>query len=418
MKKLLLPLWMLIALNLYAQDGSLFKEDITDLASRNNLFAFEYYHYLSKKDSRNLFFSPFSIVTTMATLYAGSKGNTAEELAGVFHFSQDVNQQNLDFLQLLNHYKSLNSSVLQLKMLHNFWVQSEYIFQEDYLKSISRHYQAYVKNLDFRLKPEESRKIINQEVKQQSQNMIPELLPQGFITDRSRMIVTNLIFLDALWQNPFDPLYNNKGVFYSGNSEIDGVDYMTSKNVLVNYYENNEYQLLEMPYQGANLGMLLILPKQKDGIQRMSLDAEFYAEKSTISKQQEDSLLFEEINQDSVFFYHKVDIIFPKFKFNSTLNLKEDLIALGLGNSFQEAADFSEITGKNDLYLGEALHQTVVEVNETGTKAIAATAIGSVEKGITKPKVFKADHPFVFIIRDRSNGVILFMGRVMNPLEK
>ena len=405
-----------ISVNAFAQDALVYREDISKLSDQNNDFAFEFFHYLNQKNDQNLFFSPFSIRSAMATLYVGSVGSTAAEMAKVFHFNEDKAGLTSSYRQLLAHYHKLESEQLHLKMLNNLWVQKEFTFENSYMNQVTQSFKASVRYLDFRAAHEKSRATINQEIDKQSEHFITELLGPGIVTDRTRLLSTNLIFLDALWKMPFNPKQNQKGAFYASDQEIQGVEYMTAENILVNYYETKAYQLLEMPYQGDKLGMLIILPKNKSGIDQLPLNTTFYKEKTTISKKQEDAIMFDEIDHKKVFFPSKVDITFPKFKFKTNLNLKDMLIEMGLENAFSEAADFSAITGSKNLFLGEALHQTYVDVNETGTKAIAATAVSSVEKGMHEPIIFKADHPFVFMIRDHTNGCILFMGKVTNPL--
>ena len=407
-----------VYIRVQAQRSLVYQEHISEFTHHNNLFTFDLFNFLNQKNNQNLFISPFSIRSAMATLYLGSRSKTSVEMAKIFYFDTNKQILNSNYQQYLTRYQTIEPDAPYLKILNNLWVQQDFKFLNAYQKSASQNFKASIKYLDFSGQAEASRNIINREIDLLSKHFIPKLLTPGSITDRTRLLSTNLIFLDALWQIPFNPNHNFKDIFYTNNKKLLDVEFMSIKNILVNYYETDSYQLVELPYQGEKLGMVIMLPKDERMIKQLPLNADFYKTQMAISKTQEDALMFDEIDHNAVFFPQKVDIIFPKFKFKTHIDLKEILIAMGLEDTFRESADFSGMTGAKNLFLGEAFHQTYVEVNETGTKAIAATAVSSVEKGIHEPKVFKADHPFVFMIRDHTNGCILFMGKVTNPLEE
>jgi serpin B len=220
----------------------------------------------------------------------------------------------------------------------------------------------------------------------------------------TRLVITNAIYFKGKWADQFDKNNTKEKDFKVSPGTVVRAHMMklTDKEAKFNYAETDNLQVLEIPYEGNELSMLILLPKDNnlEAAQR-AVDPEKLAElKNSLKKQ-------------------RVDIYIPKFKFQAKYFMAEDLKEMGMPIAFSLLeADFSGMTGKNDLYIGEVIHQAFVDVNEEGTEASAATAAIMYAKSIVfpgTPRIFNADHPFIFIIQERASGNILFIGRVSDP---
>jgi len=240
-----------------------------------------------------------------------------------------------------------------------------------------------------------SRKIINTWVEEQTNNKIKDLIPQGMITPLTRLVLTNAIYFKGTWAIQFDPTDTKKQDFRVNSEKTVQADMMSLTEEEFNYTETDDLQILELPYKGDELSMLILLPKEN--LNKIELTLENL-------EQWRSSLRERELN-----------IYIPKFKFETKYFMSKDLKEMGMPTAFGEGADFSGMTGDKKLFISQVIHQAFVEVNEEGTEAAAATALTMVESAVTKPTLFKADHPFIFIIQQKETGNILFIGRVNDP---
>ena len=405
-----------ITSNAIGQESNAYRENITQFAKKNNAFAFKLFTYLKNQSKGNLFFSPFSIRNGMALGYIGSKEKTAEEISQIFYFDEDKSKLANGFQNILNKYRITEANAPKLKILNHLWVDNKVTLLNSYQNFISQNFNTSIQHLDFNQEPKKSRIFINHQIDSLTDHTISELFAPNDIKTLTRFITTNLIFLDAIWDMPFDSSQTYKDTFYDANQSIQQVEFMKAEMVPVNYIEQDTYQIVELPYQGRALGMLIILPKKGSDLSQLSFDLSTYYKKTTIKKGWKDIEQFAPDKKSLVFLPEYMDIILPKFKFKTDLDLKKLFFQMGLKSAFGPGADFSGMTDANDLLLNEIIHQTYLEVNENGTKAGATTAYEYTMRGISKKKTFKADRPFIFIIRDNSNGCILFMGKVTNPL--
>ncbi len=391
----------LAKIDLFAQDRS----DKQTVIQGNNEFAFDLYAKLSKeKEGGNLFFSPASISTALAMTYAGARANTATQMANTLHFTLSQEQLHPAFSELMKELEAdPQKSGYRLSRANALWGQTGYKFYDEFISITKNYYDAGFKEVDFinDKNREETRKTINSWVEDKTNYKIKDLIKPGILENLTRLVLTNAIYFKGKWQFQFDAKNTQNSAFTLLSGEEIRVPMMNQAKEF-NYMENEELQIIEMPYVGDKLSMAALLPKKIDGL-----------------KQVEGSLTQDNLNNwSSNLRNREVVVSLPKFKMTSEFELNEALKSLGMVDAFNmESADFSGMTPNPvGLYISKVIHKAFVDVNEEGTEALAATAVAMAESGIPEPKpVFRADHPFVFIIRDTNSGNILFIGRVTDP---
>ena len=376
--------------------GCVFGEDVIEA---NNRFAINLYSQY-KSEEGNIFFSPFSISTAMAMVYEGAEGKTAKEIKSVFGFPKYDNSRRNQYSDLLSEINKKDKEYA-LKTANALWAQKDFNFLDKYLTTVEEYYEGKTTNLDFKNEPDSSRLIINNWVEDKTNNKIKDLFPVGSINSLTRLVLTNAIYFKAKWLIQFDADKTSDEYFRVNPDKSIKVPMMqpTSQKSTFNYTQNKDLQILEMPYAGEDLSMLILLPLDDD---IETLENSFTIENLTEWKK---SLR-----------KRRVNIYIPKFKFETKYFLSETLSDLGMPTAFTNSADFSGMTGTKDLKIDKVIHQAFIEVNEEGTEAAAATGVTMMKHSKPPPTpIFKADHPFIFIIQQKETGNILFMGRVNNP---
>lgn len=368
-------------------------------SEQNNAFALDLYQQLRKEKTGNLFFSPTSISVALAMTYAGAKGETAEEMAKVLHFALPPEELHPAFGALLQQWNTPGKGY-QLSVANRLWGATGYKFLDEFLQITKTSYNAPLEQLDFAGKTEEARQIINKWAEDATQQKIKDLLPKGVLDPLTRLVLTNAIYFKGNWASQFKKEQTQERPFYLGaeNNWLK-VPMMTQKGTF-SYAELEDAKMLELPYVGEDLSMLILLPNELNGLAAL-----------------EEKLSKENLSAWSASLAKKKDVVvsIPKFQVESSFSLKETLQAMGMKAAFGEASDFSGMNGKKDLYISAVLHKAFVEVNEEGTEAAAATAVVINERAMRPATEFKADHPFVFLIRDNRSGDTLFMGRFVKP---
>jgi len=383
-----------------ADDTGATPEDVSSVVNANNQFALDLYSELKDKEEGNIFFSPYSISTALAMTYEGARGKTAEEIQSVFHFPEGNSTRRSSVAAI---YNQLNKKDAKYKLhtANALWVQKDYQILKKYLDTIEKYYVGKAKNVDFKGATEEVRKTINRWVENKTNNKIKDLFPRGSLTPLTRLVLTNAIYFKGEWVKQFDKEVTREEKFRIAPNKTVKVPMMrrTDKEAKFNYAETKDLQILEMLYEGQELSMLVLLPKNND------------------LKSLEKLLTSEKLNQlKNELKEQRVDVYIPKFTFDSKYFLNENLQEMGMPLAFlPDAADFSGIDGTKDLFIQLVVHQAFVDVNEEGTEAAAATGIGLGITSIPQIVVFRADHPFIFLIQERETGNILFIGRVVNP---
>ncbi|MEM2089737.1 MAG: serpin family protein [Candidatus Pacearchaeota archaeon] len=374
-----------------ADDSDSTLHGIQEVASSNNKFAFELYSRM-KNYEENFFFSPYSIYAALAITYEGAKGKTAEEIKKVFHFPESrVLKPNFAAI-----YNSLNEEQknCELKTGNALWIQKDHPLLEDYKSRVEKYYGAKAANLDFT--KEESRQMINNFIEEQTNGKIKDLIPKGSLDPTTRLVITNAIYFKGTWLWEFDPKNTREMDFKVNQTKVVKVPMMCMKpdKPRFNYVDLDDLQILELPYKGEKISMLILLPKEN--LERIDLTAE---------KIEEWKSKMEETKLDS--------ICIPKFELKTKYLMNDHLKALGMPTAFTIEADFSGMS-KEKLFINFVIHQAYVKVDEKGTEAAAATAVTMVMT-TQKMKEFKADRPFIFIIQEKITGNILFIGRIVDP---
>lgn len=374
-----------------------------EIVQANNEFAFELYSEFSKEnEDENIFFSPYSILVALTMTYEGAKGKTAEEMQMVLHIPEDADVRRPNFARIYNQINKADKEYA-LSTANALWAQRDFALLKEYINAIEKYYGGKVTNLDIAGATEESRKIINKWVEDHTNQKIKDLIPQGALSADSRLVLTNAIYFKGTWVVQFDEDVTHDEDFRTGTGDIVKVPMMriTGPDARFKYAETDDIQILQLDYEGDDLAMFLILPKEKE-----LSDIEESIDPDALSAWQ--GMIHEQ----------KVDIFIPKFKFTTKYFMVKTLSRMGMPKAFTTSADFSGMTGGKDLFISNVIHQAFVEVNEEGTEAAAATGV-LMEVTSARPMktVFRADHPFIFIIQETETGNILFMGRVSDPRE-
>ena len=378
-------------------DSEATPEKVSAVVNANNEFAFDLYSKYKDEKEGNIFFSPYSISTALAMTYEGARGQTAEEMQNVFHFP-DESIRRPGFAKLHNEINKKDKKY-QLSTANALWAQQDYKFLDQYFNTIERYYDGDVTNLDFVGETEKSRVTINNWVEDKTKNKIKDLIPRGAIDYSTRLVLTNAIYFKGDWVLQFDKKKTRETDFKVSPEKTVKVQMMslTGDKAKFNYAETEQLQILEMPYEGDELSMLVLLPKENN------------------LKLLEDSINKEKLDElKGMLSERKVSVYMPRFKFETKYLMAKDLAEMGMPSAFSMNADFSGMTGNMDLFISKVIHQAFVEVNEEGTEAAAATAVIVALKG-SMSDYFMADHPFMFIIQQKDTGNILFMGRVVDP---
>lgn len=363
-----------------------------------NAFAFDFFKELNNGSDGNIFISPYSIFTALAMTYEGAKGETADEMASVLSVEQD----NASFHYYMKYlYELLNkkNEDYNISTANALWVKENLQLLEAYLNVIRDYYGGDATEVDF-FNPEEAAGIINQWVEDNTNGLIKNLVPASAITPLTALILTNAIYFKGIWEVQFDPDNTSDRDFEidSGNTvEVPTMKLVDTKNVF-NYTETDDLQILELPYTGDDLSMIILLPKNKD---------------LTAIIDSIDDNQFSEWKESMV--ETSVDIYLPKFNVETKYMLRDYLMQLGMNIPFTTSADFSGITGGKDLYISQVIHKAYIDVDEEGTEAAAATAV-IMEITSINGVVFDCDHPFMYLIQHKQTGTILFMGSILDPL--
>ena len=383
---------------------SVVASDLTELVGGNSAFAFDLYQALSEKDG-NLFYSPYSISLALAMTYAGARTETEQQMADTLHYilSQDrlhpaFNSLDQELASRGQGAKGTDEKGFRLNIVNAIWGQQGYPFLTAFLDVLAENYGAGLRLLDFRNAPEESRITINKWVSDQTEGKIEDLIPKDIIDEWTRLVLTNAVYFNAAWLNQFSKDMTEDNVFYL----LDGSGVtvpMMRETANLSYAKGEGYQAVELPYDGKELSMVILLPDagKLESFEKQ-LDANFV-----------NTIISSTANK-------WVHLTMPKFKFESAFDLSKTLAAMGMPIAFSGAADFSGMTSVEDLKIGSVIHKAFVSVDEDGTEAAAATAVVVVPTGMLEDSVkVTVDHPFIFLIRDIQTGSILFVGRVVNP---
>ncbi len=379
--------------------------DQAEAVKGSNAFAIDLYGRLSAQPG-NLFFSPESISTDFAMAYAGAHGQTATEMAHVFHYTLPQDRLHPAMGALLAGMNAPHQGYA-LSVADALWAQQDEKFQPTYLKLVETNYGAGFHPVDFKSAPDSVRTTINQWVEKQTNDKIQNLLGPGTVTPLTRLILTNAIYFKAAWASQFSKNATEDEDFHlSASKTIQAPTMRNSEGY--DYFKGPSFQALLLPYEKGEISMLILLPDDMDGLPALehSLSA------GNLQKWMK-----------SLSYQHEVIVSLPRFKITQQFELSSTLEGLGMKAAFDpNSADFSAMTGDKSLVISAAIHKAYIDLDENGTEAAAATAVMmematamAPQYAPPPPIVFTADHPFLFLIRDNASGAILFMGRVTDP---
>ena len=380
------------------------RKNLESLVHENAAFATDLYQKLGASQG-NIFFSPYSITSALAMTYAGARGTTEKQMAKVLRFPLDQKYLHPEF-GLLN--SSLNQlqgkGSIRLDIANSIWPQKGYNLVPEYVDLLKRYYGISVTSLDYRGNPENARETINRWIAKKTWDKIKDIIMPGMLKATTRLVLTNAIYFKGNWEKPFDPkMTRDRPFFLSPDKSV--LTLMMTQTSQFRYAEVESMQVLELPYIGNELSMVVLLPREIDGIklieQKLSLkNLELW--KSRMAKT-------------------KVIVQVPRFEMKFASELSDILISMGMVDAFSiKLANFSGIAGslEQPLYLSKVIHKAFVEVGEEGTEAAAATVVIAGPGGRPReqsPPTFCANHPFMFLIQENQSGSILFMGRVVTP---
>jgi serpin B len=381
-------------------------QDVAQVVAGNSAFAFDLYQNL-RLEPGNLFFSPYSISSALAMTYAGARGDTQAQMARTLHYplGQDGLHPAFNALDLdLNTAGSgADKASFTLRSVNSLWAEQDYKFLPAFLDMLGRNYGAGLRLVDYKdsTHREQARLAINDWVKTATANKIPALIDQGVLDENTRLVLANAIYFKGDWYAPFDP--NSPAAPFT---KLDGstvTSYLMFRHEQTAYAAGPDYQAVQLPYQGVRTSLVLLLP----------LAGQFAAFEQSLTADKVAGIV-------AALKPVEVELFMPRFKYDTSLSLADALKALGMPLAFDAVqADFSGATGQRDLFISNVIHKAYVAVDEKGTEAAAATAVIAVGAGApvnpSQPIVVKADHPFIFFIRDQQTGSILFVGRVLDP---
>ncbi|XP_043745286.1 serpin B3-like [Cervus elaphus] len=378
--------------------------------------AIDLFHQIRKSKKENIFYSPFSISSALAMTYLGARENTASEMQKVLHFSEITANTNggatkdpvekpgnvhHHFQKLLTELKK-STDAYKLSVANRLYGRKDFPFLQEYMDNVQKYYLASVESADFVSAAEESRKMINSWVESQTNGRIEDLFPQNSLSG-SVLILVNAVYFKGQWQEEFKKENTVQEKFWLNKDTSKPVQMMKQTNRF-NFVslEDVQAKILEIPYKGGELSMMVLLPNEVDGLQEV--EDQLTAEKliAWMSPQ----------NMGT----RQVDLYLPRFKMEDSYELVPTLKALGMVDAFRDrVADFSGMTERRDLVVSSIVHKSFVEVTEEGTEAAAATSVSVALTSAPFHESFRCDHPFLFLIKHIKTNSILFCGRVSSP---
>ena len=373
-------------------------ETVLAAADNVNDFALALYNRIQSSDG-NLLFSPYSIHIALAMTYAGARTQTEIEMAETLKFTlgQDNTHSSLNALdsRIVNDSEADGDSFL-LETANSIWGEVGMPFSESFLDTLAGNYGAGLRLLDFSSQPQPSRLVINDWVAEQTRDKILDLIPPSAVTSDTRMVLTNAVYFKAAWMNQFEDFRTSEKSFHLLNGTTISVPTM-NQDERMGYAAGSGWRAVELIYEGASTSMVVVVPDEfvtfEQNMTSDSLSAIIGSLQST-----------------------QVNLSFPRFSFTKELDLKDVLAAMGMPTAFSDSADFSGMSTAADLAISDVRHKAFIDVNEEGTEAAAATAVGMSLTSMPPASIpVTVDRPFIFLIRDIETNAILFLGRVVNP---
>jgi len=373
----------------------------SEAAKSVNKFTFDIYRYLAAKENNGLFISPYSISSALSMTYTGAAGKTAREMEHILFLNPDIHRS---MAALINDINTVPAGTALTRTANALWPVKEDRLLDSYSDKVKKYYGASLTKLDYRNKTEEARTTINKWVDKRTEGKIKDMIGEGILNKETSLVLTNAVYFKSEWMKRFEPTNSRAMPFYVSPSESVQTIMMTKTEEKIKYVKENNLEIAEIPYKNNRFSMLLLLPGKS-------------SELASIEKNL-DYIKFSALT--ALMTPQRVRLTIPKFKAEQSFELSSALTDMGMGSAFNAGgADFSGMNGKKNLYIGAVIHKTFLEVGEEGTEAAAATAVIMTKTSIAPEKddpiEFKADRPFIYIIRDNLTEAILFIGRYTKP---
>lgn len=395
------------------QSPTIYPGEVEELVSGCTVFGLELFQHL-RQNGQNLFFSPLSISWAMAMTYVGARNETEAEIAAGMHFDLPKERLHPAFNYLEAELYSrgqdamgMDDEPFRLRIVNSHWAALDYEFMQEFLDILALHYGSVMFLVDFLNDAENVRQEINGWVEEMTEGRIEELIPEGIVNAATKLVLVNAIYFNAAWKHQFKERNTTERPFSILNGEEVNVDFMFRQGDY-KYAEVDGIQVVEIPYDGNELSMVILLPGEG-----------LFAEEADMLDVDRLGYLLGETKTTLV------NLRMPKFGIEGEFKLKGALMSLGIEQAFNDpdrhdpGADFSGMTGKQNMYIGAVLHKTFVEVDENGTEAAAATAVIMIDAGLApdppQPVEMDINRPFIFFIRDHATGAIPFIGQFVNP---
>lgn len=386
-------------------DPNTTEAELASLVAGNTAFALDLYRWLrTAEPEENLFYSPHSISVALAMTYAGARGTTADEMAATLHFElpdarlHAANNRLALALDSREEAEVPDGEPFALRVSNAIWGLADYPYEQPFVDTLALNYGAGLHLVDFVGDPDGSRDTINGWIAERTNDLIPELIPDGVIKPTTRMVLTNAIYFFAGWQTPFAKALTTRAPFNNLDGTSAEVDMMALPDAELAYAEVDGHEVVELPYVGGDVSMVVILPREgafEDF--EASLDEARLTALSAGLRRSYGTLRM------------------PTLELESKFSLATALTELGMPTAFGGGADLTGIASLEHLFIQDVIHQGVVKIDEEGTEAAAATAVvvGTDSEPVSSFEM-TVDRPYLFVIRDRPTGAILFVGRVVS----
>ncbi|XP_058603576.1 leukocyte elastase inhibitor-like isoform X1 [Onychostoma macrolepis] len=386
------------------------------LSAANTQFSLNLFKKISEGNkSGNVFYSPISISSALAMVSLGAKENTAAQMLKVLGFNNPAQpesgqkteeQIHSSFNKLMSELNKPGAPYV-LSLANRLYGEQSYQFVEKFLNDAKRYYEAGLEEVDFKMKSDAACVDINKWVEKNTQGKIKDLLPQRSIDEMTRLVLVNAIYFIGNWEEKFPKEDTRDGQFELNKTQTKPVKMMhQTEEFPLALIPEMDSQVLELPYVGKNLSMLIILPNE-------------IQDETTGLQKLEKALTYEKLmewTKPSMMQKQEVRVSLPRFKMEETYDMKDLLISMGMEDVFnKQKVNLSGMSPNNNLVVTKVIHKAFVEVNEEGTEAAAATSIESILMSLRFSPVFNADHPFLFFIRHNPTKSILFYGRFCSP---
>ncbi|XP_035981457.1 leukocyte elastase inhibitor-like [Fundulus heteroclitus] len=376
----------------------------SSLSKANTTFSLALLRKLSEDNkTANIFFSPFSISSALAMVMLGARGNTATQISECLKTQDCQDDVHSLFAKLL---RDLNQpgAPFALSVANRLYGEQTYSFLQEFLTQTRTHYNSELESVDFSTRCKEARVKINSWVEEQDQGKIRDIVPKGAVDNMTRMVLVNAIYFKGTWDQPFPKVCTFKGKFKLNKKKTKRVQMMKQTSFFPNaFVPEVNCQILEKPYKGKELSMLIILPKE---IEDDTTGLEKLEKHLTYEK-------FMEWTHPDKMESYELKVMLPRFKLEEAYDLKEVLSSMGMKDAFDETkCDLTGMSGCKELFLSKVSHKAFVEVNEEGTEAAATTCCNDL---LCFPPEFTANHPFLFFIRHNPTMSVLFAGRFCSP---